>query len=454
MLNIQEAIRSLIQEELNKNTQGLDFEVSLYNVKTNDLLENTLPISNTYATQQKRFIPVLIEEISGEYADLQNITASETFINASLLIPVDDQDFNNIVVEETYKKVALSMDEMRERINARNLPLGDVTYTLNKDYRLKVLNDTETFASSLIELDIKFWDEEDGMVLTDDSILTLEKQGDQLVFSLDGVNYNKQIDTSKRYIIFIQDLGGNEVKIEVSDGSSTTTEILQNVNYDLDDLILGGTYLEIKRLSVGSTSGFVLDLRDFKNYTFVEGDLTLIDKTNVTPTYELGSIGSIVLGFSIPNPTTNQFTMGNGLNYQQFELNMTGFITDSVFVGNEVKYFLDGVEIFPFFRDESFVSETDPSQVVGQQITKHTATQSALGREYSIYFKNDAKLLKLAEKITSLTPNPNEVFTLKIQYPLFEREYPVIVTQGALGISNNQPISISVKFDLASNILL
>jgi hypothetical protein len=174
----------------------------------------------------------------------------------------------------------------------------------------------------------------------------------------------------------------------------------------------------------------------------------------VTPTYEFGSIGNIVLGFSVPNPTTNQFTMGNGLNYQQFELNMTGFVTDSVFVGNDVRYFLDDIEIFPFFRDESFVSETDPSQVVSQQLTKHTVTQSAIGREYSIYFKDEIKLLKIMEKFSSLSPNPNEVFTLKIQYPLFEREYPVIITQTAFGISNNQPISISIKLELASNILL
>jgi len=41
MIQIQKSIRDRLQAELNKNTQGLDFEVSLYNVKTNDLLENT-----------------------------------------------------------------------------------------------------------------------------------------------------------------------------------------------------------------------------------------------------------------------------------------------------------------------------------------------------------------------------------------------------------------------------
>jgi len=246
------------------------------------------------------------------------------------------------------------------------------------------------------------------------------------------------------------------VTVKISGGDSLDTiENLYDVNLEYDDITLGGLLIFLKEITLGTNSESIsFKLNDFIDYEPIIGEKTDLNLTQVTPIYETGNIGNIVFGYSIPNPTTNQFTMGNGLNYQQFELNMTGFMTDTVFVGNEVKYFLDNIEIFPFYRDESFVSETDPSQVVGQQITKHTATQSILGREYSIYFKNETKLLELAKKITSETPNPNEVFKFKVQYPFFFREYDVIITQGSLGISNNQPISISVKLDLASNILL
>ena len=463
MLNIQEAIRSLIQTELNKNTQGLDFEVSLYNVKTNDLLENTLPVGETYAVKQKRFIPVLIEDISGEYADLQNLTASELFINTSFLLPVDNNDFNNIVVEETYQQVATALDQFRIRTNARTLPLGNTKYLLNKDYRLQALNVAQVLASTYVEIGFEFWGSDDGNLLTDVSNnFLLSKVGNDLRFTISGQTHNFPIELRKKYNFYLIYLGDDSLQVNLFDGSTTASHIFENINYNPTNLLLGGTYIAIDKFMFGgnifSTPLPVYDLRNFKTYQPVIGNAGMVSLSDpfykVTPTYEFGSVGNIVLGFAVPNPTTNQFTMGNGLNYQQFELSMTAFITDSVFVGNDVRYFLDDIEIFPFFRDESFVSETDPSQVVSQQLTKHTVTQSVIGREYSIYFKDETKLLKIMEKFSSLSPNPNEVFTLKIQYPLFEREYPVIITQASFGISNSQPISISVKLDLASNILL
>lgn len=455
MIQLQKSIRDRIQNELNKNTQGLNFEVSLYNVKTNDLLENTEAVSNTYATKQKRFIPVLIENISGDYADLQNLTAAEISINASFLIPTDSQDFNNMVVDETFEKVSIALDEFRERTLANNLSLGSESFILPKEYELKVLNDTTPFNDTFIELYVKFNDESTGTILGDRNAFKIDKTSTSLEFYSDSTliyTYNAQVGVE--YDIFIYYLGNNQLQISIFDGSSTTTEILENVTFSLDDLILGGTFMEVRLFSVGNVSGGLLNrivsVDDFVNLIPTIGDSSLIDTTNAKFALKKGSLGTIVLGFSVPNPTTNQFTFGNGLNYQQFELDMTAFITDSVFIGNDVKYFLDGERIFPIYRDEPFASETDASQVVGQQMTRHTAVQSVLSREYSLFFKQQDNLIDLAKKITSLTPNPNEVFTLRVEYPLFERQYEVIITQGALGITNNQPISISFKLDLAS----
>lgn len=455
MINLQKAIRDLLQEEFSKNTEGLVFDVSLYTVKTNSLLEESLPIENTYATTQKRFIPVLIEEISGEYANLQNLTAAEAFISASLLIPTDTQDFNNMVIDETFNKVSTTLDKLRKRLISRTLPLGGQSFILDNDYELKILNDTESFSSDYIELSIKVLDDVDGVILTDNDTFEIKKESGQLAFSKDSYNQYYQYEKDVYYNIRIQNQGNDEITITINNESSTETLTLNYIAYNLQDLTLGGSLLEVNRVALGSTSSnVVFKLEDFTNYSLEVGSSSMINVTNVTPAYAIGELGNIVLGFSIPNPTTNQFTMGNGLNYQQFELSLEAFITDRVFVGNDVKYYLDDIEIFPFFRDEGFVSETDGSQVVGQQITKHTAIQSVLGKEYSIYFTPNPKLIQLAKKISSETPDPNQVFTLRIVYPLFEKEYKVIVTQGAFGISNNQPISLSIKLDLASNILL
>lgn len=168
---------------------------------------------------------------------------------------------------------------------------------------------------------------------------------------------------------------------------------------------------------------------------------------------ETGSLGHISFGFSLPNPTTNQFTFGNGLNYQQYELVMTAFVSDNVYVGQEVEYYLDDVEIFPFYRDEGFTSDLDPAQIITQQSTRFITSQSVISKEFTVYYTQNKKLKDILEKISSENMNPNEVFRLKIKYPLFTKEYDVIISQAGLNITNNMPIAISIKLDLADNIL-
>lgn len=453
MIQLQNSIRDRIQEELNKNTQGLDFEVSLYNVKTNNLLENTEQVGNTYARRQKRFIPVLIENISGEYSDLQNLTAAEANLNLSFMIPTDSQDFNNMAVDETFNKVSIALDEMRQRILAQNLPLGEVRYVLPKTFRLKALNNTETYNANYIELITSFKGDV-GNVLTDGDDFTVTKTANSLIFFAPNNVFEYNIEEDKEYSIYIYFVENDEMQIAISDGSNVTTETIQNITYNPEDITLGGVYMEAKRWTVGGISGGViseeLQIDDFKTLIPTIGTPSLVDTSLAKFVVQKGTIGTVVFGMGISNPSTNQVTFGNGLNYQLFELDMDAFITDSVFVGNDVEYYLDDVRIYPVFRDEPFASETDASQVVSDQITRHTAVQSVLSREYSIFFKQDLKLLELAEKITSETPNPNEVFDFRVVYPLFEREYKVIITQGAMGVANNQPISISIKLDLAS----
>ena len=461
MLNFQDKIRELLQLELNRNTQGLNFEVSLYNMKTNSLLENTEQVENTYATEQKRFIPVLIEDISGDYVDLRDISAVEAVLNLSILIPTDSQDFNNIVVGETYQKVALAMDELRDRLQATPLALGSTKYVVDEDWFLGF--NVGLYDPNFFETYLTFTDRSEGVVFNakteNDDIYQLNKNSASLVLTKNGsTEYTYNYDLNEE-IRIIWALDNTRFKLWVDTFSYISPKAsISDSALLFDEVTLGGCFMSIKEVNSGDLENGKLtyasktnDLIDISNNI---GEDLYLDELSAKHASKKGDLGRIVFGFSIPNPTTNQFTMGNGLNYQQFELSLDAFITDQVFLGNEVKYYLDDVEIFPFFRDESFASETDASQVVGQQITKFTATQTVIGREYSIYLKEDKKLFDLAKKIVSETPEPNEVYKFKVTYPLFEKEYDVIISQGALGISNNSPISISFKVDLASNALL
>lgn len=470
MIEFQKAIKNLLQEELNKNTQGLNFEVSLYNVKTNSLLENELPVGDTYATQQKRFIPFLIEDISGDYADLQNLTALEATINTSFLIPTDDTDFNNMVIDEGFEKVSRSLDELRKRLLANTLTLGSEKYLLPKNFRLDF---SEMFYS--LNLILNFPDRSSGDILktTNSSDLTVSKDKDNIIISIPDEDLSTSIpyETDREYSITIENSVGDfleaEDGTELEDGDliiffdkeritgKPNYYIKPTDKYPMNNLLsFGGVQMYAKQLSFRFgpliTNFLTLENRN-SNYQTPEDQAYSLQSGEVKT---FGSVGNITFGFSVPNPTTNQFTFGNGLNYQQFEMNMDVFVTDNVFVGNIIEYYLDDIRIYPIFRDESYASETDGSQIVGQQVTRHTAIQTAVGREYSVFYKVDEKLNQLLEKITSETPNPNEVHKLKVKYPFVEREHDVIITQGALGISNNQPISITFKLDLASNILI
>ena len=472
MLNFQEKIRELLQLELNRNTQGLNFEVSLYNVKTNSLLENTEQIDQTYATEQKRFIPVLIEDISGDYVDLKDINAVEASINLSLLIPTDSQDFNNIVIGETYQKVALAMDELRDRLQATPLALGNVKYVVDEDWFLGF--NLSLYDPNFFEAYVTFTDDSEGIVFTavsqNNVEYVLSKNDTSLVLTQDGVIKYTYVYEQDKEIRIVWALDNGRFKLWVETFSYISPKAsLVDASVLFDEVTFGRCFMALKEVNSGDlTNGnllFNVKISDFETLSNDVNDNLFVDITEAKNASKKGSLGRIVFGFSIPNPTTNQFTFGNGLNYQQFELALDAFITDQVFLGNEVKYYLSRynystnlyekeVEIFPFFRDESFVSETDASQVVGEQISKFTAIQSVIGKEYSIYLKEEKKIFDLVKKIVSETPNPNHVYKFRVEYPLFEKEYNVIITQGALGISNNTPISVSFKLDLASNAVL
>jgi hypothetical protein len=359
----------------------------------------------------------------------------------SLLIPTDEMDYNNIVVEETFEKVGIALDELRQRLQAETLPLGKRLTLIGENYELGIKSNSPKF----IDIYATFPDESDGMIIEND-VMSLEKDGNSIKLTLNNVSESISYDVDKEYKITIEK-DGNELILSLNEFSKT---IDNQTTFDYsDDFTFGGALMRVRKVELyDDPNNKIIVINDLK--TFEGTSLSDITTTNAKYPIEVGSIGSMTLGFSIPNPTTNQVTFGNGLNYQVFQLDLTAFITDNVFVGNVVEYYIDDVRIFPIYRDEPFVSETDASQVIGEQITKHTATQSVLSREYTVFLKEDRKLLKLAQKITREDPDPNELFAFKIVYPLFEREYVMILTQGALGITNNQPISISFKLDLAS----
>src|SRR6056297_313165 len=273
MIEIQNSIKNVLQKELNKNTQGLNFEVSLYNVKTNSLLENELQLDNTYATYQKRFIPFLIEDISGDYSDLQNLTALEATINASFLIPTDDTDFNNMLIDDNFSKVSVALDELRDRLLANTLPLGDSKYLIDPSFDLEFKNYTENYKSESVGLFLNFPDRGSGFILRElqDSGLYIEKNRENLVFGLisEGSFVEVPYEIEKDYEIYVSvlqesmeaedgtQLSAGDVAIHFDKGNKIGTTkpnyYLQygNSKIKFRDLRLGGSLFYLKKIAFG-----------------------------------------------------------------------------------------------------------------------------------------------------------------------------------------------------------
>ncbi len=453
MLHLQKHIAKLLQDEFNKNTLDLDFEVSLYSVKTDSKLQKIINVPNTYSTERKRFIPVIIEDIDGEYKEVQTFNSVEPFINLSLLIPTDENDINNQIIEETYEKVGLALDEMRVRLLGNPIPLGEKCFILPEEYQLQ-LGQTINIGAFGLSIDLEFTDKSSGR------LLRMFDQAEELTKNSTEVLFNNEVlfeyTPNKRYklelkIINEQDdlqwfVDGQEV------GSIITNRFLGPFNIQF-----GGVLTKIYSfLLLDNASEVVLTLKDFEsipNPIEVNGQNITTSVQNEKFVLQWGSLGIITLNFTIPNPTSQQITFGDGLNYQEFELALSSTIDDQVFTSNLIKYFLNGVRVYPFFREHSYLGEVDSAQTINEKMTKHIVSQSTIATEFTLFLKPEKIILDLAKKITSNEPEANEIYNLEVIFPLFGREYEILVTQGGLAVDGNEAISVSFKLDLADDIL-
>jgi len=197
LINLQYEYAKLIQQELDKNTQGLRFEVSLNNLKTDSELQRFLQIPNTYAQEIKRYIPVVIETFDGDFAELENMSAAEIFANMTMLIPTDDFDVNNQVIEETFVLVSQALNEMSKRTRAKVFQLGEKCFLLPRNNE-STIDLSDVFGVNL-ELNIEFTNKEENDILeTLDGVKIIKNQNG---FEIDGFPVVTNYEIDKKYKI-------------------------------------------------------------------------------------------------------------------------------------------------------------------------------------------------------------------------------------------------------------
>lgn len=437
MINLQYEYAKLIQQELDKNTQGLRFEVSLNNLKTDSELQRFLQIPNTYAEEIKRYIPVVIEAFDGDFAELENMSAAEIFANMTLLVPTDDFDVNNQVIDETFVLVSKALNEMSRRTRAKVFQLGDKSFILPKN-NLSIIDLSSVFGVNLT-FEIEFTNKKEGNLLEVFGDKFFSKTDSSILF--DNITVLNDYSIDQRYVFrLFRDDPSEDYFISVNDNDPVN---LQHSSTDLtSEIKLLSEYQKIYSL-------FVTNNQNEKVYELE--DSTILSNEGVIP---WGSEGTITLNFSLPRRVTNQMTLGE-YNYQEFEINTSGAYNDRAFVGQHIQYFLNGVRIFPISRDEGYIGEPDTARFLGSNKGNRTVIeQTAIAKEYAVYYIPEPEIIDLLDQITNQEPNANQIYELKIIYPLFVRTHEMVLSQGGLSIVNSTPIGISFALEIADNDIL
>jgi hypothetical protein len=437
LINLQHEYAKLIQQELDKNTQGLRFEVSLNNLKTNSELQRFLQIPNTYAQEIKRYIPVVIEAFDGDFAELENMSAAEIFANMTMLIPTDDFDVNNQVIEETFVLVSQALNEMSKRTRAKVFQLGDKCFILPKNNE-SIIDLSNVFGVNL-EFEMEFTNKEDVDLFEVFGDKKISKVSTNVFFDNQTIISNYEINKRYKIKLFRED-PSEDYFITVDDGEPI------DLNFSSTDLSneikLFGDFEKIYSIVITNHQDEVV---------FEETDFTILSNEGGIP---WGSEGTITLNFSLPRRLTNQMTLGE-YNYQEFEINTSGAYNDRAFVGQHIEYYLNGVRIFPVSRDEGYVGEPDQARFLGSNKgNRSVIEQTSIGKEYALYYIPEPKVFDLIEQITNQSPTANTVYDLKIIYPLFVKEYKTVISQGGLSIVNSTPIGISFGLEIADDEIL
>ena len=512
MINLQNEYAKLIQQELDKNTQGLRFEVSLNNLKSDSELQRFLQIPNTYAQEIKRYIPVVIEAFDGDFAELENMSAAEIFANMTLLIPTDEFDVNNQVVEETFMLVSQALNEMSKRTRAKVFQLGDKCFILPRNNQ-SVIDLSGLFAVNL-DFEIEFTNKENNEIIEFLDNITISKSdfGDYEInkrYKVKTVIEELNIDSFISSIVpTCPDKNSAQQQIEnsepLSDPQYNVLGRITRINYGTGGGVQGfcsSFYFQVQEID-GSNEWVLiaeeLDPNEINNTNFLKiiindevKSFVKINQNNLGEQLKLlaqyekiyslfvtnhqneivyevddfstisneggipwGSEGTITLNFSLPRRLSNQMTLGE-YNYQEFEINSSGSYNDRAFVGQHIQYFLNNVRIFPVSRDEGYIGEPDNARFLGSNKgNRSVIEQTSIGKEYALYYIPEPKVVDLLEQITSEEPNANKLYTLKIIYPLFVKEHTTVISQGGLSIVNSTPIGVAFSLEIADDEIL
>jgi hypothetical protein len=479
MIETYQAIRKLLDEQLNGNTSGIKFDVSLFN--SDEINYETSENGITYKT-----IPAHIINIDGDFLNVPNTSTLSATIDVELDMFVGDVD--KLPVDEQYRWETVDyipaieiLNDFRAANLAKVVPLGDTYLRMGGEDSTVLFQTTTEYDYNTIYFEVDIFNTDAETLLfayadgdTQDEVMLLAKDDSNITLTY-FQDYSTQLPIQVFSISIPYTIGLNKLLIArniatpntvyFTNGTNEQVAETDFTNLNFGDVIIGRTtgfegniieliMTESQISSIDVTSIYASASTFFSNPTFrlgyvdrytvkdLQGNAFVTDKDKINNCILIGSEGQMSIGFNSIIPMTDIRWFDEGKPRQMFSLAMDVVISKDMLFGNNFEYFLtvDSKEeqIYPLDRQHSFAGETSGVQYINGTYGVNTIEENMKGLTLSFLYKPTKIINKLVKHLTSNTLYQNEEYTLKIKYPFHEEEYDLLIDKGGISTNMNE----------------
>lgn len=466
----QQALAKSLKDKLKISGDkfGVLFDVNLFNnIMNSDFNEESL-VENTYTTEFKRQVPTMITNINGEYIPIPNLNGTNNSLEIIFDLAVDDmtgQDEEKEFETVNYQNTLLAIDDFKNTLLANYYPLGDSNIMLGGEDSTIVSTSTVSLTPKFIYIKFIPKNNDNENILNGDNNADykLSKNATNIIFTYGSntLTIPYYVNVTNEITLRLNDTGMWSLinNFDDSDYSSIGQSSSSYSNFEIG--FFTGIECILERLVIDEDYHITIDdvvspVIDFNSFDNKDSITNLGVSTGFTTTINncilFGSDGNAV--FQVyPLAVVGEYQGKNGINYHQFSLQLEAMIGDNFIFGNNFEYYIDNIRVYPVDRAHTFALDTQGRQGINSNIMKFIGGESTLDWTQSFFYQPTKQLTSLVKKITTGDKEQNKLYTLKVQYPFWNKEYEVIVEGGGINTDINSITTFSLQFKLADDIL-
>jgi len=456
MARNQEALKDLIETTLNANSYNVDFNTDLYNTDDIKYYE-----ADTLG-QKRRFVPTMISDVIGEYINIPNAnsTSNNVSINFDVFVDVENDldDVTDTELEKVnYNNTLNAIEEFKGKLLAQYYPLGTpYLYMGGEDSSFTGTTTTNNAQAFYIKFNPYNTDTERLLDGTSSTQNYIYKNATDVIFN-DGTNTIRvpyQINTDNEITIYKTTTPD---RWNITNGTDVDSMLSTNI-VDYSVFEFGGTIgFEglVKRLvitnesfsDIENASDLNIDISTWlsKDTLTNSGDTDLIS-SSISNSILWSEDGNAIFGFGTLNPVSGIRLVDGQFLYQEFEMEMSVFISNDLLFGNNFEYYLDGIQVYPVDRSHTLATESGSAQYTNQNYNTSIVEESLREHTMSFYYIPTKQLTSLLKHVVSGDTAQNTTYELVVQYPFFQVTYYVILESGGTNPNINTLSTFTVVF--------